>query len=190
MEAEGATAVVTNLEDGWVRKTIKRSHRGKGMPLAKIYELQEWAHNLLGHGEFQLLFTPAVRDLTKTSYEMEKIVPEVIYTVKNDTDLARELTRFLAHALKNGIVPQDFELYQQPDGRVALLDFDKFGTVEGDKALFWYGEMPLKEGLSQAVLTEDIVNTALALKVGGGRRRTKQRKTRRTRKTRKTLSTL
>jgi hypothetical protein len=112
---------------------------------------------------------------------MEKIVPNVIEQVANGTPLAEELIRYIAAALKDGIVPQEFELYQQPDGKVALLDFDRYGTVKGDKALFWYAEklMPLKDGLTQDTLTDEIVSTALMMKTGGSSMRKRGRTLRR-----------
>jgi len=180
---QGASSIITDLGEGWVRKTTKIPTRKDGMPLKQVYELQCWSHNLLSRG-YEILYTPSARELKKNSYEMEKIVPNVIEQVANGTPLAEEIIRYIAAALKDGIVPQEFELYQQPDGKVALLDFDRYGTVKGDKALFWYAEklMPLKDGLTQDTLTDEIVSTALMMKTGGagiGRRR--RRNTRRRR---------
>lgn len=47
-------------------------------------------------------------------------------------DLRRELQQFYRKGRSLGIYPQDFELYKQPDGRVAMVDFDKFGIWNTD----------------------------------------------------------
>lgn len=177
---EGASSIITDLKDGWVRKTIKFAERNDGMPMKTVYKLHRWSHKLLSRG-YEILYTPAAREFKNNSYEMEKVVPTVIENVENGTPLAKELINYIAAALKAGIVPQDFDLYQQPDGKVSLLDFDKFGTVKGDKALFWYAEdlVPLKDGLTQNTLTDEIVTTALMMKAGAGRRRRSRYATRR-----------
>ena len=48
------------------------------------------------------------------------------HTVLNDLKIFYERAK-AAH-----IFPADYELYIQPDGRVAMVDFDKFGTWEDD----------------------------------------------------------
>jgi hypothetical protein len=177
---QGASSIITDLGEGWVRKTTKIPTRKDGMPLKQVYKLHCWSHRLLSRG-YEILYTPSARELKKNSYEMEKIVPSVIEQVKNGTPLAKEIINYIAAALKDGIVPQEFELYQQPDGKVALLDFDRYGTVKGDKALFWYAEklMPLKDGLTQDTLTDEIVTTALMMKTGGSSMRKRGRTLRR-----------
>jgi hypothetical protein len=50
----------------------------------------------------------------------------------NTALLVSELARLWKALYKKGYIAWDFELYLQPDGRVAMVDFDKFKTVETD----------------------------------------------------------
>jgi hypothetical protein len=50
----------------------------------------------------------------------------------NTALLVSELVRLWKALYKKGYIAWDFELYLQPDGRVAMVDFDKFKTVETD----------------------------------------------------------
>jgi hypothetical protein len=51
---------------------------------------------------------------------------------------AAELRRFYEKAQAAGIFPCDYELYRQPDGRIALIDFDKFSQfANGEVTLPW-----------------------------------------------------
>jgi hypothetical protein len=53
--------------------------------------------------------------------------------LSNDIDgLNQELAIFYIKAMAYEIFPCDYELYLQDDGRVALVDFDKFGTWNSD----------------------------------------------------------
>ena len=56
-----------------------------------------------------------------------------IEILSNDIDgLNQELAIFYMKALAYEIFPCDYELYLQDDGRVALVDFDKFGAWDSD----------------------------------------------------------
>lgn len=94
--------------------------------------MQEWARLVATpeHG-FKLLFVPKAKDPEKHQYKMERIdVDEPIAMLELDKvkGLKAELQRFYRVAKESGIFPADFELYLQPDGRVAMIDFDKFAT--------------------------------------------------------------
>ena len=48
------------------------------------------------------------------------------------TDLNKDLHILYMKARAYEIFPCDYELYLQPDGRIALIDFDKFGVWQSD----------------------------------------------------------
>jgi hypothetical protein len=53
-----------------------------------------------------------------------------------------ELKLFYEKAKETGIFPCDYELYRQPDGRIGLIDFDKFAAwvkTESHEVLFPWG---------------------------------------------------
>ena len=80
----------------------------------------------------------APRLISSKRYEMERIdVDKVIFLGCHDTVLEgydRELLIFELVSLwkalyKKGYIAWDFELYLQPDGRVIIVDFDKFKVL-------------------------------------------------------------
>ena len=50
----------------------------------------------------------------------------------NHSEVAGELKMFYAMAGQQNIFPCDYELYKQQDGRVAMIDFDKFAEWRED----------------------------------------------------------
>ena len=88
--------------------------------------------------DFKLLFVPEVYEVTNTTYIMRRVdveSPIDMMSVKENTALLSEIEIFFELCRREGIYPADFELYQQSDGRVALLDFDKFATWNKDGSI-------------------------------------------------------
>lgn len=87
----------------------------------------------------------APRLLHGDRYEMERIDVEkpiflgcqgnVLEGVDRDL-LVSELSRLWKALYKKGYMAWDFELYLQPDGRVAMVDFDKFKTESSATGFF------------------------------------------------------
>jgi hypothetical protein len=58
-----------------------------------------------------------------------------------------ELKKFYADAKTEGIFPCDYELYKQPDGHIAMIDFDKFGRWEENGIVVFPWGLILKRAL-------------------------------------------
>jgi hypothetical protein len=84
---------------------------------------------VLDYGMYSILYTPRPLGCLRNSYKMERIDDSEML-LQADLEcwpaLVEELARFYADMGVRGVVPNDFELYKQVDGRVALIDFDKF----------------------------------------------------------------
>ena len=103
--------------------------------------MQEWARSLCVKAGFEVLFVPRAWDAEKHSYKLDRIrvdAPLELLDVKEHAVL-QELKRFYALALSVGVFPIDYELYVQPDGRVAMVDFDKFSTWKDGTIVFPWG---------------------------------------------------
>jgi hypothetical protein len=77
-----------------------------------------------------MLYVPRAWDIQEHQYKMERIDVSrpLEYTAVSTHLVLSELQVFYTMAKHAGIFPADYELYEQPDGRVAMVDFDKFGT--------------------------------------------------------------
>ena len=148
---EGACGKI--LETGDPRVVVKKmhrrlKHRSKCHNAEKQCQLQSWAAGLLTPANgFEALFTPRAWNSPegKQQYAMERIdcseqlLPELL----TGNEMA-ELKLFYEKAKEAGIFPCDYELYRQSDGRIGLIDFDKFAawlkTESGDEeVLFPWG---------------------------------------------------
>lgn len=138
---EGASGKIIEEADGTVVKKVHRhlKQRAKCHGAQKQCEIQQWAARLLTpENGFTILYAPRAWITQKQQqheYSMEKIhcVEEVA-----PAEVA-ELKLFYARAKEVGIFPCDYELYRQPDGRVAMIDFDKFAAWKGDAVEFPWG---------------------------------------------------
>ena len=83
-----------------------------------------------------------------SEYAMERIHCDNESTVRapelpSESLELSELRLFYEKARAKGIYPCDYELYRQSDGRVAMIDFDKFSqwrqTPDGDEIVFPWG---------------------------------------------------
>ncbi len=133
---EGASSTVTQLAGGWVRKTQKRKVRlaATRNDVALQERLQRWcAEHLVPAAGYTHLFSPATRPATEPhSIEMREIDvsadPWLLDTlpIPFQAELARFQTAFEA---ATGYSLYDVEFYPQPDGRVAVVDFDQCRRV-------------------------------------------------------------
>ncbi len=73
---------------------------------------------------------------------MDRIDDSYSYESKEsceNTDFVRELRIFYKEFMELGYLPVDYECYMQKDGRVAIVDFDKFIKIGQNGELNFYG---------------------------------------------------
>lgn len=145
---EGACGKILDTEDrAIVIKKVHRhlKHRAKCLNAEKQCQMQMWAHELLTPANgFSVLYTPRAwyRDEDRHQYSMGRIdCSHEVDAFSASAATTNELKLFYEKAKEIGIFPCDYELYRQPDGRVALIDFDKFGawSSSGDQVVFPWG---------------------------------------------------
>lgn len=175
---EGATSKVNIINNGWVRKTLKRREKKKATPVSKQFEIHTWSASILTpKNGFHILFTPAARvSNTPNSYEMERIDDSKQILKVEDPGIEKELESYFRVAKDAGIYPSDFELYLQPDGRVALLDFDKFGKIVGRTVVFPYRLSVSLNAVPKEALYTEALATRLQRIMTGGKRKTRRRR--------------
>lgn len=120
---EGASG---KIYDYSLDKVIKVSKRKNNNFEYKIHILAEELTQ-----DLRVLRVPKIFErVSQRAYVMEKIqLSPVIYT----DELLTELSILYKRMIEKGFFPNDFELYQQPDNSVILLDFDKFGVIFEEK---------------------------------------------------------
>lgn len=139
---EGACGKILDTDDP--RVVIKKVHRRKraqqrtcSLGAEGQAKMQMWARGVCADAGLLLLFVPRAWDPDTYTYKMERIDvsrPLFIQEVKGHAVL-QDLQAFFRRAQQQGIFPADFELYVQPDGRVAMVDFDKFATWGQDGSI-------------------------------------------------------
>jgi hypothetical protein len=141
---EGACGKILDTDDPKiVLKKLHRRNRAQqrtcSLKADEQAKMQMWASNACSALGLSLLFVPKAWALDAYSYKMERIdvsKPLQLTEVKSHPVL-QELQRFFQLSKKQGIFPADFELYVQPDGKVALVDFDKFATWSQDGTIIF-----------------------------------------------------
>ena len=112
---------------GVVKEARRNSHAHDVITQRRIHSL---ALRVLERGDYSVLFVPLLSD-DQTKYEMALINtdrPIWLGTLSNfDTRLVQEVVQFWKDMYAEGFALLDFELYEQPSGRVALIDFDSTG---------------------------------------------------------------
>jgi len=143
---EGACGMIVPTDDPAVviKKVYRRpgSHRRTKSHRAPMQcTIQSWAHLICKpENGYKLLYVPRAWDAQAHQYTMERIDIEMPLT--NEGIPADELKAFYRDAKKEGIFPCDYELYKQPDGRVAMVDFDKFARwLPDDTVVFPWGQV-------------------------------------------------
>jgi hypothetical protein len=135
---EGANGKILDTEDpSVVLKKIHRRHRAQQRSSSLTAEqqarTQEWARGLCHQLGFKLLFVPRAWDASQYQYKMDRIqvdTPLEVLDAKTHPVFG-ELKAFYTAAKRCSVFPADYELYVQPDGRVAMVDFDKFALWSG-----------------------------------------------------------
>jgi hypothetical protein len=122
---------------------IKRRKRKCATGLMAEYYIHRFVYKLLhDNPKYKLLRTPEPISFKENEYSME-IIDDGYLILKenyeklpiNCVKLKAELKEFYLDMASYGFFPHDFELYLQCDGRVAMIDFDKFGEWIDDEKL-------------------------------------------------------
>lgn len=134
---EGACGKI--LETQEVDVIIKKVHRRKraqqrtsSLRAKEQFEMQRWARETTKG--MKILFVPEAWDCSEHEYKMKKIdVSKPLEESKIPEHIVlQELQEFYNRGKQEGIFPCDYELYEQPDGKVAMIDFDKFSSWKTD----------------------------------------------------------
>ena len=132
--SEGACGKIFETSDPEVViKRLRRGHR-KSHGAEEQCRIQSKISQILCEGNgFKLLFAPRAWGATDNQYSMERIdCTRPVDPLNYSLDLKRDLIILYMKTNAYEIFPCDYELYLQPDGRVALIDFDKFGVWQSD----------------------------------------------------------
>ena len=152
--------------------TRKAKRSNKITPISKQLEIHQWSSQTLQpENGFTVLFTPLIRLTGKNnSYEMEKIDDSNLIE-KVPIPLRNEIIAYFTAAKASGYYPSDFELYLQPDGRVALLDFDKYGIIRDRFVRFPFrGEISLNHEPIASIFNSSLVKEIRNIMKGGRRK--------------------
>ena len=129
----GSRSIIIPHGNHTIRKKIINERYGHSLELQK--SIHRTAYDVLRN--FRILTTPSVSD-DQNYYIMDRIDTSKpiwlgdtesysIYDANLIIDLRRELVRFWTIMWNNNFAPWDFELYLQPDSRVMMIDYDKYG---------------------------------------------------------------
>lgn len=106
--------------------------RGKNLVAHTQFELQRIAREICLKQSFQTIFVPNVYECTANSYTMDWIDDSHPYLASESSTnqaFVQELDTYFAEWIRNGYLPNDIECYNQPNGSVAIIDFDKYSLV-------------------------------------------------------------
>lgn len=153
---EGASARVYECV-GYPHLIVKQQKR-QARPISHSSALQQsiqaWAYQATMKDNFKHIFVPWSQQIggsiKASSYIMEKIDVTKPYNMFDPLPetINKELIRFYFLAACQGYFPYDYELYEQPDGKIYMVDFDKFGLIKNNSFI----EFPFKRtiGLEEA----------------------------------------
>lgn len=120
---EGAHGKIFTTPFGVVKIGKRRSKTLDTVTQSRIHGIAE---SVLNDPKYKILRVPVLStDLSR--YEMELVDTRVPIWQPKDESLVQELIWFWTDMWLLGFAFYDFELYQQPDGDVVLLDFDATG---------------------------------------------------------------
>lgn len=142
---EGACGKILDTDQpSVVLKKVHRRRKNKGRcshNAVKQCEIQAWAHSLLTEANgFSIFFTPRSWGAEKNEYFMERIdCSQELNPNELSGSEEEELRLFYVKAKSAGIFPCDYEIYRQSDGRIALIDFDKFAIWKNESVVFPWG---------------------------------------------------
>lgn len=149
---EGASSRIyeyTHYPTQYVVKQQKRQARNSTHPPNFQQKIQQWSYQIVQPPNFQTLRVPAAFEISTspkaTAYVMERIdtsQPESLQETTPPSELIKELLLYYFLCSQQGYFPNDYEIYKQPDGKYALVDFDKFGIfISSEKIEFPYHQI-------------------------------------------------
>ena len=153
---EGTCGQILSTDDPTVviKKMYRRNraHQRTGSRNAEEQaRIQAWASEVCSR--FKLLFVPRAWDAEKFQYKMERIAIENPLELSHiqSHPVVKELKEFYEAAKKEGLYPMDYELYVQADGRIAMIDFDKFAKIQSNGCVvFPWGDQLTAEQVKEA----------------------------------------
>ncbi len=150
---EGASARIyeyLHYPTHYVVKHQKRQARTSTHSIKFQQKIQQWSNEIVKPPNFEILRVPAAFEISTspraTAYVMERIdtsLPETLQVLNEvPQKLIKELLLYYFLCSQQGYFPNDYELYKQPDGKYALVDFDKFGIfITKEKIEFPYNQI-------------------------------------------------
>jgi hypothetical protein len=121
---EGSCAVIHEESRTTVRKVLRKGY--KGLSARQQADIQRRAREVLEEHGLTSLTVPRVLVIEERSYVMERIDDsKPLYDYTLTPKQLTELKVFLSVMEGNRIIMNDIECYVQPDGRIAIIDFDK-----------------------------------------------------------------
>lgn len=103
--------------------------------------LQERVRRVAVRLRLACVYVPQAWQESAKSYVMEAIhTDHPLVLPALDHPCASELAAWVRALQAEGVLPLDFEAYEQPDGRVAVVDVDKFGALDGRDVVLPWGE--------------------------------------------------
>jgi len=162
---EGANGKILDTEDPNVviKKVHRRNraqHRTGSLRAEEQMRLQENCRRLCEDLDFKVLYVPKAWGAERFQYKMNRICVDtpLELTEAQNHPVFEELKQFYTKCKRRFLFPADVELYIQPDGRVAMVDFDKFARWRPT------GEIVFPWGLtaSDKVLLEPLGLSSLA----------------------------
>ncbi len=126
---EGASSYI--IIDPVTCTATKRRKYYNEASLMSEYTMHRFVEILLSNSKYKILYTPTTISYSDKEYTMDAINDGYLIMTDNYNDkITAELQEFYRDMSKNEFFPHDFELYLQPDGRIAMIDFDKFGQYD------------------------------------------------------------
>jgi len=140
LKMEGACGRIERVVAGRVRKVLKRTRR-LGMDAFAQAALQERVRRVAERLPLIRVYVPQAWPESTKAYIMEEInVERPLVLPALDHPCATELAAWVRALRAEGILPLDVEAYEQPDGRVAVVNVDKFGAIQGADVVLPWGE--------------------------------------------------
>lgn len=144
MEGANGKILSTDNENVVVKKIHRRNraqYRASSLSAGEQMVIQEMVRHLCLKEGFKLLFVPQAWGAERFQYKMDRICVEkpLELTEAITHPIFEELKIFYKCCKGATLFPADFELYIQPDGRIAMVDFDKFARwlPTGDIVFPW-----------------------------------------------------
>jgi hypothetical protein len=119
--------------DPITRTATKKRKRYNEASLMSEYTMHRFVEIVLSAPKYKIIYTPTTITYNAKEYIMDAINDGYLIMAGDyDDKLTAELQEFYRDMRHHTFFPHDFELYLQPDGRVAMVDFDKFGQYDRD----------------------------------------------------------